>query len=179
MQERYVRNAAYSVAKAYDTALLGLYSGLGNSVNDSASAVTDAVIREAIQTLDEADVPYEDRAFFFYPSIVWGDLMGIDKFTLLSQSGHNPITEGMIASLYAIPVISTVQVPVTHTDYVHNTLAHKEAFAHASQGIAGPGVRMQSNYIPQYLGELSTADVIYGVIENRDANAVEISAIKW
>lgn len=178
LQERYISNAGYSVGKSYDADILGLYSGLSNSVNDSASAVTDAIIRSSIQTLDEGDIPMEDRGFFFYPSIVWGDLMGIDKFTLLNQAGQSPLAQGMVASLYAIPVYSTTQVVITNTDFVHNLLAHREAFAHASQGVNGPGIRLQSSYIQEYLGELSTADGIWGVIENRDAAAVEIQAIK-
>jgi len=150
---------------------------LDNSVNDSASAVADADIREAIQTLDVNNVPMEDRAFFFYPTIVWGDLMAIDKYTLLNQAGKSPVTDGMVATLYGIPVISTTQVVLTNTDFVHNLLAHKEAFAFAMQGIEGARPRMQSNYVPEYLGELTTADLIYGVIENRDVAAVEIQAI--
>ncbi|MEW6606037.1 MAG: hypothetical protein AB1414_01115 [bacterium] len=181
LQQRYIQNAGYSIAKALDTAILGLYSGLSQSVNDSASAVADADILAAIQKLDEADVPAEDRAFFFYPSITWGDLMAIDKYTLLEQAGVAAVQKGMIAKLYGIPVISTTQVPITATDFVHNILAHKEAFAFATRPLPGAkenGVRLQSNYMADYLSTISTADIIYGVVENRDAAAVEIQSIK-
>jgi hypothetical protein len=36
------------------------------------------------------------------------------------------------------------------------------------------GVRIQSNYIPEYLSTLTTADLLYGVVENRDNAGVWI-----
>ena len=180
LQERLVRASAYAPAKSLDTALLSLYSGLSQNVNDSASAVADADILEAIQTLEVADVPAEDRAFFFYPSIVWGDLMAITKYYDASQSGFvgGLIPKGAMGMLYGIPVWSLTQVVISHTDFVHNLLAQKEAFVFATQMPGGgEGVRRQVNYIPQYLSTLYTCDLIYGVIENRDECAVEIQAI--
>ena len=186
-QKIYIQASGFACAKSLDTALMALYSGLDNSVNDSASAVADADILEAIQTLDEADVPAEDRQFFFRPSIVWGDLMALDKYTHASEMGQqNMMNQGAIGMLYGIPVVSTTQVTKTHTDYVHNLLAHKSAFAWATRSLPGAYVdpdsgasllRLQANYVPQYLSTLSTADIIYGVVENIDNAAVEIRSI--
>ena len=187
-QKIYVSNAGYACAKSLDTALMALYSGLDHNVNDSASAVADADIVEAMQSLDDHDVPAEDRQFFFKPSIVWGDLMLITKYTHANAMGDDVISNGRMGSLYGVPVMSTNQVATTHTDYVHNLLAHKDAFVWATRTKDLPGmttqtdsgaaqVRFQSNYIPDHLTTLSTADIIYGVVENIDGGAVEIQAI--
>lgn len=191
LQSFYLRNAAYACAKSLDTALMGLYSGLDHSVNDSASPVADADIVGAMLSLDEHDVPAEDRQFFFKPSIVWGDLMLLAKFTYESQFAgieKNTIQNGRLGYLYGVPVLSTTQVVTTHTDYVHNLLAHRHAFAWGTRTKDLPGVapqsdsgvaqvRLQSNYIPDHLTTLSTADIIFGVVENIDGGACEIQAI--
>jgi len=180
LQQRYISACAFACAKALDTALLGLYSGLSQSVNDSASAIADDDILLAIQYLDVEDVPVEDRGFFFYPSMKT-DLASIQKYYDASMWGGQTVVQtGTIPSLYGIPVFFSTQVTVTHTDYVHNLLAHKDAFAFATQtpGGGADGVRSQVNYVPEYLCTLWTSDVIYGVIENRDACGIEIRAIK-
>lgn len=186
IQKIYISNAAYACAKSLDTALMALYSGLDHNVNDSASAVADADILAAMQSLDDHDVPAEDRMFFFKPSIVWGDIMTLDRFVHYSEMGQESMNGGRLGVLYGVPVMSTNQVATTHTDFVHNLLAHKDAFAWASRPLPGAAiepnsgkalVRLQSNYIPDHLTTLSTADIIYGVIENIDGGAVEIRAI--
>ena len=37
-------------------------------------------------------------------------------------------------------------------------------------------VRMQTSYLQEFLGELSTADIIFGIIENRGTSGVYIKA---
>jgi len=178
IQKRYAQAAAYAIAKALDSALLGLYAGLSTDVGNSASDISDAFVIDAIKNLDENDVPAEDRAFFFYPSVMWTAYQTIQKYYDASQAGWNsdeaPVKNGPRGVLYGIPVYVTTQVPITNTTWVHNMLAHKDAFVYAKAG----DIRLQSNYIPEYLSTLTTADLIYGVAENRDAAAVEISTTK-
>jgi hypothetical protein len=40
--------------------------------------------------------------------------------------------------------------------------------------IGSQGIRVQSNYVPQYLSTLTTADILYGTILNRQAGGVTI-----
>jgi hypothetical protein len=43
----------------------------------------------------------------------------------------------------------------------------------ADKGFIGSeGVRTQQSYVHEYMGELVTIDLCYGVVENRDASAV-------
>lgn len=195
LQKGLAEKASYTVAKAFDSSLLALATGLSGIVNDSASDVTDPDVRNALATLDNSDVPAEDRGFFFHPNVVWQDLFGIAKYydaaTLGLTSG--PVVTGQIPALYDVPIYKTTNVDATLTSY-QNMLVHKTAFAFAVASLGNANatagiptgsvgqfdgqVRIQSNYIPENLGALTTADVIYGVAENRDAAGIWIKSRK-
>lgn len=185
VQETYARNAGYAVAKQLDTALVTLFSGFSNTVGASTAAVADSDIRSAIATLDSANIPQEDRAFFVHPVVFWNQLQGIDRFALAINSPvQDPVAKKPMAYLYGVPVYITTQIQyVSGTTGRYNALAHKDAIhwatsplgASSKGGMVGAmGVRVQSNYIPDYLATLTTADILYGVIENRDAAGVAI-----
>lgn len=177
IQEAYAKNAGFTAAKELDSALTNLFDGFSNSVGTTTVALTDAVVREAISLLDGADANVEEAAFFFAPKTIWEDLMGIDKFSLIQNTnGADPVMKGAVGMLYGIPVISTTNIKTinTNADYA-GVLATPDAihFATASLG-GGNNVRVQSNYMPEYLATLTTADICYGVVENRDEAGVGI-----
>lgn len=178
-QETYARNAGYTVAAALEDALIALFSGFSQTVGASTTALNDSNIRIAIAYLDTANVPAEDRAFFLHPNVIWKQLMGIDKFTLVQNTtGADPVLKGQIGMLYGIPVIGTSRLGVTLGSR-NGALAHKSALAFATanvSGMSGDKVRMQSAYLLEYLGTLVVCDIIYGVIENRDTSGVYIKA---
>lgn len=162
-------NAAYTVAKAYETAILALFTGFSQTVGTSAAALADSNILRAIQYLDDANCPNEDRAFFLTPKQVWSDLAQINKFSLLVNTiGADPVMKGHVGYLYGYPVIVSSLIGST-SGSANSCFAHKDAIVHASTIM-----RVQSNYIPQYLSTITTADVVYGVIENRDTSGVWI-----
>lgn len=170
LQERYMKNAAYTAANKLEQAIIDLASGFSQITGASNTTVADSDVRGAIKYLDIALVPQEDRMFFFHPKAIWGDLMALDRFTLLvNTKGADPVMKGHIGYLYGIPVISHANIGVTTGAGLRNFLAHKEAIAHAHTIL-----RTQANYIPEYLGTLVTADILYGVIENRDTAGVWI-----
>jgi len=186
--QEYADQAKYVIAKALDTSLMALYSGLSQSVNDTASDVSDGVVRDAIKRVVAADVPLEQLAFFFHPTVVWHDLMGISKYYTASTLGgdtESPVVSGKLGGalrskyrgiLYGIPVYETTQVQAdgANTAY-YNLLAHPKTFAYAIQ-TPGGRIRSQSNYIPENLGTLWTTDIIYGVAELRDETGVVIKS---
>jgi hypothetical protein len=173
LQEVYAKNAAHTTAKVLEDALLALFKGFSQTVGSSATNLVDSNIRAAIAYLDAASVPKENRAFFFHPDVVWGDLMAIDKYTLLQNTGGaDPILKGAIGMLYGLPVYDSAYLPyISGTSGRVGALAHKDALVWA-----GTPVRTQSHYIPQYLGTLVTVDLLYGVIENRDTFGVYMLA---
>lgn len=164
IQKRYIESAAYAVAKKYETDICALFvAGAGYTTGASGTAVLDSDIRSAIRQLDAANVPQEGRAFFFTPKAIWTDLQSIDRFALLvNTNGSDPVLKGHIGYLYGIPVVVTT-ILTASLGSGGFALAHRDGIVHATAG----GVRMQVNYIPEYLGYLGTADVIYGVKLNR------------
>lgn len=174
LQEKYLEAEAYAVKKSYDAAIMSLYSGLSQSVGDYTTAVIDSEIRQALGTLDAADVPLEECAFFFHPTVFWNQLEAIAKYydiSVLGQKvGYSPIVTGKIPMLYGLPTIVSSQVVKTGADEFHNLVAHRDAFAHARSG----ELNSEAEYVIEYKGVLSSADLIFGVVENRDATAVEI-----
>lgn len=173
LQKRYAENAAYTIGAVLEDAIIALFDNFSQTVGASTTNVADSDIRAAIQALDVANAPRENRAFFFHPAVMWGDIMGIDKFTLVQNTnGADPVLKGAVGMLYGIPVYVTSRMPyISGTSGRVGALAHKDAIVHASRGI-----RTQSNYIPEYLSTLVTCDLLYGVVENRDTFGVFIKS---
>jgi len=177
LRDLYTRKAGYAIAKAIDSHLLGLYSDLAQSV-DATGELTedqlDAKILDAMNYLDLADSPNEDRFMIIHPSAK-KKLLAVDKFVQMTyRSGDEanaPVTTGLFGELYGMQVFCSSNVPtavVEQQTIYQNTVFQRGAFALAIQ--LGP--RAQANYIPQYLGWLVTIDVIYGFAKLRDMFAV-------
>jgi len=189
IQEKYAKNCGYAVAKKLEVALALLFDNFSQVVGDSTSVTTDSEIRAAIAALETADIDTtEECAFFMHPNVFWKQVQDLDKFSLAVNSPVNdPSAKTPTAHLYGIPVyISTNVQRISGTVGRTNALAHKDALHWATSPIgtggsmAGGsmtgkyGVRVQSNYIPDYLSTLTTADLLYGVVENRDTSGVAI-----
>ena len=164
-----LKNAAYTVGGAYEDAILALFTGFSQTVGTSAAGLLDSNIRAAIQYIAAANCPKEECAFFLTPKQVWTDLMGIDKFTLVQNTGGaDPVLKGQVGRLYGIPVIESSRISST-TGSANSALAHKDAIVHASTLM-----ETEMNYVGQYLSTIFTAHVTYGVVENRDTSGVWI-----
>jgi hypothetical protein len=193
LQEKYAKNAAFVAAEVLEIAIAALFSGFSTTVGASTTNLADSEIRSAIATLmtNKVDFGYSSGgiatnvAFFVSPNVFWKQIQNIDKFSLAINSPVNdPTAKKPAGFLYGIPVYVSVNVPfVSGSTGKYNALAHKDAIHFATQGLqpsgansmlGASGVRVQTNYIPEYLGYLTTADVCYGVIENRDNAGVTI-----
>ena len=193
MRKFYTDDAGYALAKQVDTDLFALTEGFqggtvggtgaasyenavkgsdgttaytGNSSN--AADITDAGIRRMILTLDDADVPMDSRVMVV-PPICANDMLGINRFTEQQFIGSgDAIKTGKIGQIYGVDIFISSNCPTTTTadtatDRV-GCLFHKDALCLAEQ----VGVRSQTQYKQEYLGDLFTSDTIYGVAELRD-----------
>jgi hypothetical protein len=188
LQEKYAMGAGYTIAKKLEVALASLFSGFSTVVGASTTNLVDSEIRAAIAALEGTGIDTSsDVAFFLSPGVFWKQVQNLDKFSLAINSPINdPTSKKPKASLYGIPVYVSNNIQyVSGTTGRWNALAHKDAlhFATSPLGTGGSagssmtgkyGVRVQSNYIPDYLSTLTTADILYGVIENRDTAGVAI-----
>lgn len=175
-----MRNAGYTAAKSLESDLLALFVSFSTTVGTTTQALTDAVVRSAINNLETNLADFEEAAWFLAPKTIWSDLMSIDRFALaLNSPGMNPVYKGAIGSVYGRPLFSTTLLTKinTNADYA-GALCIPDAIHFATGNLPGQkdqyGVRLQAQYRQDYLGTLVTADILYGVIENRDLGGVRI-----
>jgi len=189
MRKFYTDDAGYALAKQVDTDLFALAEGLqggtvggtgaaayenaviggdgstaytGNSTN--ASDITDAGIRRMILTLDDADVPMDNRVMVV-PPICANDMLGINRFTEQQFIGSgDAIKTGKIGQIYGVDIYISSNCPTPAGTDRAGVLMHKDALVLAEQ----VGVRSQTQYKQEYLGDLFTSDTIYGVAELRN-----------
>jgi hypothetical protein len=181
----YTERAGYSIAKSVDTDLLALYSGLTTvDVGSYESDMTDAFILAAMQTLDLNDVPMEDRQLLIHAGQM-ANLLAIDKFVKADYLGqydqatrvqNGAKSRSMFGQIYGFPVYYSTNVPVTTgtTNYAHNILFHKDAFALAMQ----MSPRVQMEYDLDLLADKVVTDILYGVATLRSTFGVEIRSTK-
>ena len=187
-QEKYAQGAGFAVGKKLEVAIAQLFDNFANTVGSSVALLQDSDIRAAINYLAEANVDTtSDCAFFVAPAVFWKQVQALDKFSLAVNSPVNdPTAKAPAAFLYGIPVYVTTNVQyISETTGRANALAHKDAIHWASASLPNEGqnsrvgefgVRVQSNYEPTYLSTVTTADILYGVIENRDTSGVYIKS---
>jgi len=192
---KYAMNAGYTMAKQLEVALASLFSGFSTVVGSSVTNIADSDIRAAIAALESVgiDTAGNDVAFFFSPNAFWKQLQGIDKFSLAINSPVNdPSAKRPAAYLYGIKVYISNNIQyVSGSTGRANALAQSDAlhFATSPLGEGGSmasntgssmtgryGVRIQSHYVPEYLSTITTADLLYGTIENRDNAGVFIKS---
>lgn len=163
-----------SGANTWASAVIGgdgstAYDQTANTNAGNGSDITDAGIRAMILTLDNADVPMDNRCMVI-PPIAANDMLGINRFTEQQYIGDgNAIKTGKIGSIYGMDVFVSSNCPTetaadTSTTYRVGLMLHKDAMALVEQ----MGVRSQTQYKQEYLGDLFTSDTIYGVGELRN-----------
>jgi N4-gp56 family major capsid protein len=192
MRQFYTDDAGYALARKVDSLILelgrgvnggdgtaaytGAFSGADGTTayTGTAGALTDAAIRRSIQRLDDNDVPMDGR-FLIVPPSTRNTLMGIQRFTeqaFVGEAGSsNTIRSGEVGNVYGVPVfVSSNADAATDGDRIC-LLGHKDFAVLVEQ----MGVRTQTQYKQEYLGDLFTADTLFGVKELRDGSAVALA----
>jgi len=157
LRQPYIQEASYAMSQDIDNALLALRAGIPTTqqivVSDTGTiagnpaAIDDASIRAALQALNEAKAKKTDR-YFIVSEGQYTDLLGITKFTSSDWVHGAPVTNGMIGTLYGIPVMSTTQIAANSLDgYVNGD---------GAVGEPTPGV-VGSPYLP-------TQDSLVGLV---------------
>ncbi len=163
-----------SGANVWTSAVIGsdgvtAYDPTANTNTGNSADIADAGIRKMILLLDNADVPMDNRCMVI-PPIAANDMLGINRFTEQQYIGDgNAIKTGKIGSIYGMDVYVSSNCPVetaadTSTTHRVGLMLHKDAMALVEQ----MGVRSQTQYKQEYLGDLFTSDTIYGVGELRN-----------
>lgn len=187
----YARKTGSQLADELEDSIFNLWSGLStNSVGDTATVLTDLEIRQSIEKLATANFDLGECGWFIHPYVYWTQVLAIQKYYDASMIGltgsGNGLTKsgnfgemnkerGLQGSLYGIPIYVSSNVVSGLLTY-RNLLAHKSAFGFALQTPGGSKVRVQAKNRMENLGFLTVTDILYGVVELRDAAAVVVNA---
>ncbi len=167
LRAAYTQKMGYALAKQVDSDLLALYSGVATTKGTTSSKITLSTILDALQVLDENDVPSENR-YLVISAAQKRALLEIPEVVRYDYRGDSQaLKTANIGSLYGLEgIFWTNQVPTTGTSpkVSHNLLFHKEAFALVMQ--LGP--RIQADYNIRALATELVGDEIYGVGEVKD-----------
>lgn len=168
-------DAAPTVAgSAYSKAVVGTPSGsalvawdASASLNaGNASTITDEGVRLLVQELDDNNVPSMGRVLVV-PPVEKRKMLGIDRQVVFDQVGEagksNAIRNGYIGPLYGADVYvstncETVAADDLSTDQFAALFFQKEALLLIEQQT----IRSQTQYKQEWLGDLFTADIVYG-----------------
>ena len=176
----YTEDAGYALATNVDTALI-TEAGTGftaqmNFVADGidatgpAVAFNDAGFRQAIQILDDNNVPGDSRVFVIPPAVK-REMLGVSQYISSDFVTGQPVTNGKIGSLYGVDIFVSTNL-ATAAGETDCLLFHKDALVLAEQ----LGVRTQTQYKQEFLADLMTADTLYGVETYRPEAGVVVSA---
>ncbi len=190
----YTDDAGFALGKKVDTSLIQLgraarggssanaqYSGgiIGSTgaaytySSSNAANIADAGIRAAIQLLHDQDVPMDGRSLVV-PPVARNSMLGINRFTEQAFKGTgSTLMNGEFGDIYGVKVyVSTnCDTAAGNSNTDRAALMFHRDWAVLVEQI---GVRAQTQYKQEYLGNLFTADTLYGVAELRDYGAVPI-----
>jgi N4-gp56 family major capsid protein len=148
-------------------------SGTGNAVD-----LTDLGIRRLVRIHDDLDVPMAGR-YLVVPPVVKQDMMGFARYTEQAFTGEsgagNTIRNGRVGDVYGVEVFMTTQLPLVEDD---GGTADQRALLFFQKDalllIEQLGVRTQTQYKQEYLGDLFNADIIYGVKTIRSTSVIPL-----
>lgn len=168
-----VDESAYAISKKIDTTLATLFSALneGTIRGVDGSAWTDNVLIAAVEEVDEADVPEENRVWIGDPSVK-ADIMKIDKFVRSDYFASDAIPSGGFRKdIYGAPLLTTNNlVAVSSGTGSYGVYMHKDALAIAISE------NLDVDRVEQPLKHqiVINTTALWGVVELRDTSGVPI-----
>lgn len=122
--------SAYAINKKIDGTVCALFSALsdGTGYGTDGSAITDDVLVSAVEELDAADIPEENRSWILDPSAK-ADIIKIDKFVRSDYFAGDVVpTGGFRKDIYGAPLLITNNLTVNSTGN-YGVYAHRDAIA--------------------------------------------------
>ena len=182
MRKFYTQDAGYALASKVDSDLIATaianFTSVGHATADglivpavegSAGDFSDQAFRDAIQILDDNDVPMDSRKLVIPPA-ARNHIMGIDRYVSSDFVNGRGVVNGKIGELYGVDVFVSTNLPANDEGEKPCLLFHTDALVIAEQ----MAVRTQTQYKQEYLADLMTADTLYGEDVYREDSGVVI-----
>jgi hypothetical protein len=176
----YTQDAGYALATQVDSDLIASaldgWTTIGHvteaglvvpAVEGSAEDFSDQAFRDAIQILDDNNVPMDSRKLVIPPS-ARNHIMGIDRYVSSDFVNGRGVVNGKIGELYGVDIFVSTNLPANNSGEKPCLLFHTDALVMAEQ----MGIRTQTQYKQEYLADLMTADTLYGEDVYREDSGV-------
>lgn len=140
VKDGYVEAAAYSLAKALDTALLALPASFSRKTGNSTSDLSQTSLEDAIKICSSYSIPMSELVMFLHPNTYWNGPMTRSKYYDASQFGKATLPYGVHDYLFGIPVIITANIPIgtaTSEGGHRNFICSRRAIAYAVANTGG------------------------------------------
>lgn len=160
-----------NITSALTNAYIGDFSAAWVNTHGSTNAtdLSDLGVRRGIAKLDGVDAPMAGRYLMIRPNEK-ADMLGWARFTEHAFTGErgrkNSLRNGLVGDIYAVEVYVTNQLYQVDDSNGSGNTAGDLLLLFQRDGlllVEQMGVRTQTQYKQEWLADLFTADMIYGV----------------
>ena len=165
-----------AIAKKMDQDLLALFSGFSTGVGSASTAMSAALIANAVARLRAAAVPGDQLACVVNPYVAYDLKSGLTNTFANPNAGiiqNEAMQTGYVGTLFGVPVVESSNIANTGTagDYV-GAVFHRDALGLAMIG----DITIETQRRASFVGDDIVASAHYGVGELYDGYGVKITA---
>jgi len=165
-----------AIAKKIDQDLLALFSGFSNGVGGASTALSAAVVAQAVAKLRANSVPGDALAAVVHPYVAYDLKKDLTNTFANPNAGiiqNEAMSQGYVGMLFGVPVFESANIADTGTagDYV-GAVFHRDALGLALVG----DISIETQRRASFLGDDIVASAHYGVGELYDTYGVKITS---
>jgi N4-gp56 family major capsid protein len=165
-----------AIAKKIDQDLLALFSGFGTGVGGASTAMSAALVAQAVARLRANAVPGDALACVLHPYVAYDLKKDLTNTFANPNAGiiqNEAMSQGYVGMLFGVPVFESANIADTGTagDYV-GAVFHRDALGLAMIG----DINIESQRRASFVGDDIVASAHYGVGELYDTYGVKITA---
>ena len=162
-----------AIARKQDEQLIALFDGFSVTSGDGTTAISPAVIFNALSTLRANSLPANECAVVLHPKIAYDLKSGLtNTFAGLdTENSNEALRSGFVGTLAGMPIFETSNMVNTGTagDYKGGAM-HKDALAIAMM----QDVKIETQRDASLRADEIVATSVYGVGEIHDSYGVEL-----
>lgn len=165
-----------AIAKKIDQDLLALFSGFSTGVGGASTAMSAALVAQAVARLRANAVPSDALACVVHPYVAYDLKSNLTNTFANPNAGiiqNEAMQMGYVGSLFGVPVFESSNIADTGTagDYV-GAVFHRDALGLAMIG----DINIETQRRASFIGDDVVASCHYAVGELYDAYGVKITA---
>lgn len=165
-----------AIAKKIDQDLLALFSGFSNGVGGADTAMSAAIVAQAVAKLRANAVPGDALACVVHPYVAYDLKANLTNTFANPNAGiiqNEAMAAGYVGTLFGVPVFESSNIADTGTagDYV-GAVFHRDALGLAMIG----DINIETQRRASFIGDDVVASCHYAVGELYDAYGVKITA---